>query len=724
MGEVAARRGPGPALIYYGLIVTAVVLIGSTTVLSWRALDDLEQAMQGVVHTHDVIAAASGIEATLGKAESAQRDYLLLGDERLLQTFEEVVLDLHRQLDELERLVDDSAAQTERARQLRSDIEDRLSVSRQAISMRQTQGIAEAIAYVRQGRGMTASALAREEARQFQREELRLLRSRQRMLDSYQGQTRTTIAFAIGFGLLAGTLGFGMMSRTQRMRLSQHRAELDAARARQASREKSAFLANMSHEIRTPMNAIFGFSQLLAERVRGEEERRYLRAIKASGKTLLALINDILDLSKIEAGKLDLRAVPTDPHEVIEGSLGMFAQMAADKRLSLRADVDPEVPEAILIDPTRLRQVLFNLIGNAVKYTERGGVVVRLAAEKADAEVEAVRLRLAVEDTGIGIRGEDLERIFDPFVRAEERRAGGSEASGTGLGLSITRRIVELMGGSISVQSMPSQGSTFTVELPHVPLSPEKPAATAAAEHTDMNRLRPARIMVVDDVALNRELIQAIFSDSHHEVITARDGVEAVSLARQHVPDVVLMDIRMPVMDGREAGAAIRSESTLSRVRLVALTASSMVGDERSLREDFDGYVRKPFAREDLYRELARFIPEVDTRDEVDTHEEVAPEQIARGAEREAVIGELRRLRQDVWPELSDSLAMREVRVFATDLVGLGQRAGAAALVAYGRRLAKSVDAFDVLNVESQLAQFPQQLREAGLPAQAEAQGR
>jgi signal transduction histidine kinase len=321
-----------------------------------------------------------------------------------------------------------------------------------------------------------------------------------------------------------------------------------------ANAAKSEFLANMSHEIRTPMNAILGFSELLRTQMAASKERNYLDAISSSGRTLLALINDILDLSKIEAGKLELQYEPVNVPRLIDEIQKLFSVKAGEKGLQVLVEVDPALPRGLMLDEIRLRQVLFNVVGNAIKFTEKGEVKVKAVAEKSeirdpksDVEPDETRIDLILEvsDSGIGIPKDQQERIFGAFsqVAGQSTRKFG----GTGLGLTITRRLVEMMHGTVTVESEPGRGSTFRFLFPGVEITELAEAdAVFVGGDGDFKQFAPATVLVADDVALNRQLVAGYLEGTGHKLMTATNGAEALAAAEEHLPDVILMDMRMP----------------------------------------------------------------------------------------------------------------------------------------------------------------------------------
>lgn len=375
--------------------------------------------------------------------------------------------------------------------------------------------------------------------------------------------------------------------------------------AEEASRAKSEFLSTMSHEIRTPLNVVTGFAELLEMTEATDKQKNYIKSIQSGSASLLNIINDVLDLTKIESGKLTLDYGMFDLFELLDDIELMFRKQSYEKGLSFYVSKSQSVPRNIVLDKYRLKQVLVNLVSNAVKFTEQGSIkiVVDVVAASTPGNTG---LSFSVEDTGIGIPQEYHQKIFNQF----EQRDGqdSRKYGGTGLGLAISQNLAHLLNGNLTVSSEPGQGSVFVLVLHDVETVGEISVNHDAVEQP-IQRLNPSKILVVDDMQANRELI-AHYLDGHPvEFVEAENGISAIEAAHQHMPDLILMDIMMPEMDGVEATQIIKADVDLQNIPVVALTASSIKGQDTQLKESlFDDYLTKPIKINSLINSLSRFL--------------------------------------------------------------------------------------------------------------------
>lgn len=490
--------------------------------------------------------------------------------------------------------------------------------------------------------------------------------------------------------------------------------------AEKANQAKSLFLANMSHEIRTPMNAILGFTDLLETLVTDKKQKSYLESIKSSSKNLLILINDILDLSKIEAGKLFIQRASVDVFSLFEELRQVFSLKVTEKALAFELDIASDLPHSLLLDEVRLRQVLLNLVGNAIKFTETGAI--RLSAQWVKVDQNIFNLVLAVTDTGIGISEVSQDKIFDLFeqqMHQDTRKYGG-----TGLGLAISKRLVEMMNGTIAVTSTVNQGSRFEIVLHHVVMVTD-PAPVQKERHFQHQAIifNAATLLVVDDIESNRKLIKEYFYHTAIHVIEAENGREALHYIEKYQPDVILMDIRMPIMNGYEAAKHIKTQTHSKTIPIIALTASAMEQDkEKILQSGFDAYLTKPLKISELYYELTRFLnyftkeralemtnqqtKRISLQDAPATLLEKLPE----------IVAKLEHEYMHTWKSVKQSHSFDEIARFGKQMKAFGQTYSLKVLEGFGDDLINYVNHFDILNIESTLNAYTQLIQEIKQP--------
>jgi len=480
--------------------------------------------------------------------------------------------------------------------------------------------------------------------------------------------------------------------------------------ADQANKAKSLFLANMSHEIRTPMNAIIGFSDLLYASIKDRKHRSQIDAIRSSGKNLLRIINDILDLSKIEAGKMVIHSECINIHDIIKEIETIFTYITKEKGIEFLIEIPKQIPEALILDQTRVRQILFNLIGNAVKFTDKG--VVTLSVMEKITGKGKIDLILAVKDTGIGIPYDQQNSIFDAFTQQDGQRS--AQFGGTGLGLTITKRLVEMMGGKIVLRSEPGIGSLFTVTLPGIKIkkSGKKEPKISSSDSSTLF-FDKGSVLIADDNQENRQYLVDLLSHFPLTLIEAENGAEAIEKAQFYLPDVILMDFKMPVMNGREAIERLKKDINTHTIPIIALSASSLeVLEQQNGAAVYDDFLLKPIIAAELLELLKKYLKfRLITQSKPAATENSPDIKINLTSEQKHQLPGLITLLENeyipIFKDVAKKQVIGQIKTFGEHLYLLGKDQSNPLITDYGKELSTYANNFEINKMMKILITFP-----------------
>ena len=470
-------------------------------------------------------------------------------------------------------------------------------------------------------------------------------------------------------------------------------AKIEADKANEA---KSAFLANISHEIRTPLNSIIGFSELLSHSIQDPKHKSYIDTINVSGNSLLLIINDILDLSKIEAGKVEVHNKPVNIKQVFKEIEMMFWQKKQTKGIEFFLEIQDDVPDVILFDEVRIRQILLNLVGNAIKFTEKGHVKVAIKTLPTSTRASgSIDLQLTVEDTGIGIAPNETKRIFEPFTQISGQSI--KKYGGTGLGLSITKKLVEMLNGTLSVESAQGKGSTFYIEFPNVQIA----ATDSIPNETEdfyfwKYSFTGETILVVDDIETNRYLLKEWLTKSGIRVILAGNGCEALKACELKKPDLIITDIDMPVMDGIEATAKLKENPETSSIPIIVISASNIDGLPQDV---FDDFLLKPVNPGQLLDKIAKLLQK-ESREEIDSSIEKEVDHLSLHSLNPEVVAEISNVLNPLLMKVESSLVISDVKNLAQELITIGQEYQIDFLIAQGNELMGYAECYDIVKMK------------------------
>lgn len=488
---------------------------------------------------------------------------------------------------------------------------------------------------------------------------------------------------------------------------------IEKQNAESANIAKSEFITNISHEIRTPVNAILGFSEALHFKLTDNEHKKMVNSIFKSGNQLMSLLNDVLDLSKIETGKLAMSPQPIDIVGIIKDTVSLFKDTISKKKIEVRYQFSNENEHCYVLDDLRIKQIFFNLIGNAIKYTEKGYVLLTITFQPIENKVGT--LKITIEDTGIGIAKGNLKSIFDTF----QKHAHGYQKlyDGIGLGLTISKKLIEKMDGTITVESTLGKGSIFTIVVPNVIQCHIKPSNYSIQNEVATFRFKQGTILVADDVFFNTEMISKLLTPLGLSVITADCGEKALQILEEIIPNLILLDMRMPGLNGYEVAKIIKENSKFCDIPIIAFTASVFSGDKIMNTGHFDGFLFKPVRKSELVSAISHYIPfeTEEAPQEVFTFTPQKPSIIGQEDEalkQKPLIKIIQNELMSEWFQIKDTLVFFKIEAFAEKVKMIGQLHHSSIMVDFAERLIESIDQFDLDNIKERVLNFPSLISE------------
>jgi len=595
----------------------SLLLLLFVSVVSYRSIMKLVENSLMETHTYKIIAGLEDIISSVKDIETGSRGYIITGDTNYLEPYYAASAVIDEKVRTAARLTADNPKSQKMLYNLELMIHADKAFQAQLVELRRSKGYEVAKDAVKTDIEMYLMQEIRRLVHAMKNEEYALLKQRSGNVAASARNTiyviilGSALAFTIvGIAIIIINRDIGERNKAEEL-IRQAKAAADAA-----NRAKSEFLANMSHEIRTPMNAIIGMAEILSEIHLTERQKEYLDIFRRAGDNLLTLIDDILDLSKVEAGRLELEEMDFDLNETIEKVVKMLSFKAHEKGLELSYHISPDVPTLLSGDPNRLRQILVNLIGNAIKFADKGKVFVTVNRDKSAVsgqEKNQVDLQFSINDTGIGISSDKLNIIFDSFSQAHSSTS--RIYGGTGLGLAITKRLVELMGGKMWVESRVGEGSTFYFTARFgIPVKTVERPASPFVKKTEVSlpeEQKPLNILLADDSEDNRLIVEFYLKQSTHKVESVENGVEAVNKFKTGQYDLVLMDMQMPVTYGYTATREIRrweAETGKNPTPIIALTAYALKEEvKKSLDAGCNAHIAKPIKKATLLDAISQY---------------------------------------------------------------------------------------------------------------------